>query len=171
MTCRYTETAWSDVLYNCVRRTPGGIAAAALFLTRRRGRSIHPETLRTKLRGADGECISVEMAALLTEWMDEFAGGAEYSRDWLLALSAENGLSVDLVPPAPEGGLKCEIEAMQQKVMKLAALTGQVAGTAVSAAADGKVTQEEADVLVPITRDLRTMCHRLERTILRAVGC
>jgi hypothetical protein len=41
------------------------------FLTVRRGRSIHTETLRARLRGVDGEWINLEMLELLTEWMQE----------------------------------------------------------------------------------------------------
>src|SRR5690606_39439613 len=106
MTCAYTNTDWLDVLYTGVRRTAGGVADAARFLTERRGKSIHKESLRAKLRGENGDSLSVEMALLLSEWMEEKAGGAEYARDWLQALCASEGLHVDAVPPAPAGGWK-----------------------------------------------------------------
>ncbi|NYT36646.1 hypothetical protein ERD78_07170 [Allopusillimonas soli] len=70
MTCLYTNTDWRDVLYNCVRRTKGGVNAAAIFLSQRRGIAIHPESLRRKLRGLIGESMDVEMARLLAEWME-----------------------------------------------------------------------------------------------------
>ena len=55
MTYRYSSADWRDVFYNAVRNANGGVVAAAAFLTERRGKSIHPEDLRRRLRGADGE--------------------------------------------------------------------------------------------------------------------
>ncbi len=51
MTCRTSSLNWLDNLYNSVRETPGGVEAAAAYLAQRRGKSMHPETLRAKLRG------------------------------------------------------------------------------------------------------------------------
>lgn len=169
MTCRYTNTDWLDVLYNCVRRTPGGVIDAAKFLTERRGKSIHPESLRAKLKRSEGDPISVEMAMLLSEWMDEKAGGAEYSRDWLLAVAAEEGLAVDVVPLDEPAHIPEDIAALQTKVMQIAAKAGGVAGLTAETVADGVVTQKEADELVEFLRDLRTLAHRAERNVLRAV--
>jgi len=50
MPCRTSALNWLDVLYNSVRKTPGGVVDAAAFLADRRGKSMHPETLRAKLR-------------------------------------------------------------------------------------------------------------------------
>lgn len=100
MTCKYSNTDWLDVLYNSVRKTPGGVVDAALFLTERRGRGIHPESLRAKLRAVNGDEISISMAEMLSEWMEEKAGGAEYAWDWLLVMNAQRGIHVDLVPPS-----------------------------------------------------------------------
>lgn len=169
MTCRYTNTDWLDVLYNCVRKTPGGVVDAARFLTDRRGKSIHPESLRAKLKRSEGDAISVEMAGLLSEWMEEKAGGAEYAHDWFLAFAAEFGLAVDSVPPAPAGGWKCEISALQSKAMQIGALAGSVLGAAAESMADGKIDQGEADQITEALRDLRTMSHRMERNVVRAV--
>ncbi|OZI57645.1 hypothetical protein [Bordetella genomosp. 4] len=169
MTCRYTNTDWLDVLYNCVRKTSGGVVDAARFLTDRRGKSIHPESLRSKLKRSEGDAISVEMAGLLSEWMEEKAGGAEYAHDWFLAFAAEHGLAVDAVPPAPPGGWKCELSALQAKAMQIGALSGSVLGVAADSVADGEIDQAEADHMIEALRDLRTMGHRMERNILRAV--
>ncbi|TFL14194.1 hypothetical protein CSC67_08560 [Pusillimonas caeni] len=168
MTCRYTNTDWLDVLYNSVRDTKGGLVDAARFLTERRGKSIHPETLRARLRREKGEAISVEMALLLSEWMEEKAGGAEYARDWLQALCASEGLHVDAVPPAPAGGWKCEAAALQSKFLDISMLIGQIAGVTSEAVADGAINQAEADKLVPLLRDARVILHRMERNALRA---
>ncbi|MEC6413627.1 hypothetical protein ACOTEY_00590 [Achromobacter xylosoxidans] len=170
MTARYSNTDWLDVLYNSVRKTPGGVADAARFLTERRGKSIHPESLRAKLKRSEGDAISVEMAGLLSEWMEEKEGGAEYAHDWFLAFAAEQGLAVDSVPPAPVGGWACELTAIQSKVMQIGAITGSVLGVTAETVADGKIDQSEADRIVEFVRDLRTMCHRLERNVLRAAS-
>lgn len=169
MTCRYTSTDWLDVLYNCVRRTSGGVVDAARFLTERRGKNIHPESLRAKLRSHD-DAISVEMALLLKEWMEEKAGGAAYSGDWLQALVAQEGLHVDYVPPAPVGGWKNEASALQSKFLDISMSIGQIAGVTAETVADGVISQAEADKLVPLLRDARVILHRMERNALRAAG-
>lgn len=168
MTARYTNTDWSDVLYTSVRKAPGGVPAAARFLTERRGKSIHPNSLRAKLTRVDGESISVEMALLLTEWMAE-VGGAEYADDWILALAAERSLPVDSVPPAPAGGYPNEIEAIRSKALTVGAMSGRVLSAVAGTTADNRVSQGEADTLIGEIRDLRSMLHRMERNTLRAV--
>ncbi len=99
MTCRTSALNWLDVLYNSVRKTPGGVVDAAAFLADRRGKSMHPETLRAKLRGLEGESVTLEIAELLTEWMQEKAGGNDYALDWMQALAGQFGT------PAPCGRL------------------------------------------------------------------
>lgn len=71
MTCGTSPLSWLDTLYNAVRETPGGVRAAAAYLAQRRGKSMHPETLRAKLRGLEGESVTIEIAELLTEWTQE----------------------------------------------------------------------------------------------------
>lgn len=168
MTYHYSNTDWRDVLYNCVRKTPGGVNAAAAFLTERRGITMHPERLRKKLRGLDGESMDIEMARLLSEWMEEQEGGSVYARDWLQALCASEGLHVDSVPPAPTGGWKCEAAALQSKFLDISMLIGQIAGVTAETVADGSISQAEADKLVPFLRDARVILHRMERNALRA---
>ena len=65
MTCRPSDIHWRDALYNAVRQMPGGVNAAASHLTERRGRAITGESLRKKLRGVEGESVSLEIAELL----------------------------------------------------------------------------------------------------------
>lgn len=170
MTCRYSNTDWLDVLYNSVRRTPGGVVDAARFLTERRGRSIHPESLRAKLRAANGDEISLSMADLLTEWMEEKAGGSEYAKDWMLSHAAQNGLHVDAVPPAPPGGWACEVAALKEKCLILATKFGKITGLTTEAGEDGKITEAEAGPLLAWIRGTRVILHRMERNVLRAVA-
>lgn len=169
MTCRYSNTDWLDVLYNSVRRTPGSVTDAARFLTDRRGKSIHPESLRAKLRGVNGDEISVSMAEMLSEWMEEKAGGAEYAWDWLLTMNAQRGIQVDHVPPAPTGGWANEVAALKEKCLLLATKFGKIAGLTTEAGEDGKITEEEAGPLLSLIRATRVILHRMERNVLRAV--
>lgn len=168
MTCRYSNTDWLDVLYNSVRRTSGGVSDAARFLTERRGRNIHPESLRAKLRAVNGDEISLSMADLLTEWMEEKAGGAAYARDWMLAHAAQNGLTVDYVPSYEAGDPRSDAAALRDKFLDVSKRIGTIAGVTLEATADDVISPAEADRLVPHLRDARVILHCMERNALRA---
>ncbi len=170
MTCRTSPLNWLDVLYNAVRDTPGGVQAAAAYLTQRRGKSMHPESLRSKLRGVEGESVTIEIAELLTEWMQEHTGGAERALGWMQALAAQFGMSADVVPPAPEGGWPNEMAAIQMKLLEITSRVGNLSGAAVEALADSKITNAEAELMISEIRALRTMASRLERNVARAAG-
>lgn len=167
MTCSYTNTDWLDVLYISVRRTPGGVVEAARFLTERRGRSIHPESLRSKLRAVNGDEISISMAEMLGEWMEEHQGGHSYAWDWLLTLNSQRGIHVDYVPPAPEGGWENEPQALRDKFMALAKKFGEIAKGVDETTTDERIEQHEADSLLPLYRDVRVLMHRMERNTRR----
>jgi len=170
MTCRTSALNWLDVLYNAVRETPGGVVAAAAYLAQRRGKSMHPEALRSKLRGVEGESVSIEIAELLTEWMQEHAGGAERALGWMQALAARFGMSADVVPAAPEGGWPNEMTAIQMKLLEITSRVGKLSGVAVDALDDSQITSAEAELMIREIRGLRTMACRLERNIARAVS-
>jgi len=170
MTCRTSSINWLDCLYNAVRKTPGGVIEAAKWLTDRRGKSMHPETLRSKLNGTEGESVTIEIAELLTEWMQEKAGGSEYALEWMQALAGQFGMAVDLVPPAPEGGWPDEIAAVQLKLLEITTRVGRLTGTAVDAIGDRHIDSDEAALMVSEARALRTMAHRLERNVARAAA-
>lgn len=170
MTCRTSALSWLDVLYNSVRKTPGGVADAAAYLADRRGKSMHPETLRAKLRGLEGESVSIEIAELLTEWMQEKAGGGDYALEWMQALATQFGMAIDSVPPPPDGGWSDEISAIQMKLLEITARVGTLSGTALDAIADREIDSDEGALMISEVRALRTMAHRLERNIARAVS-
>lgn len=169
MTCHYTETHWRDALYNAVRATNGGVKGAASFLLERRGISMHSESLRRKLKGED-KALDIEHVFLLSEYVSIDAQAASQAKNWLLSLAAEEGLHVDDVPPAPEGGWKDEAQALQQKFLAITSKVGKIAAVTAEATADGKIEQEEADELVPLFRAARVILHRMERNVLRAVA-
>ncbi|MDF8360185.1 hypothetical protein [Achromobacter anxifer] len=99
MTNRYTQIDPHDALYTSVMKTPGGVEELAGFLTNRRGVSIHPETLRQKMRRVKGQSMSLDLFELATEWMQEKEGGAAHARDWLLALALRHGVAANVLPP------------------------------------------------------------------------
>lgn len=169
MTLHYSNTDWLDVLYNSVRRTHGGLTDAARYLTERRGRSIHPESLRAKLRAVNGDEISVSMAELLSEWMEEKEGGKEYAWDWLLVMNAQRGIHVDYVPSEPIGGWDDECKALQEKFLLISEKWGKIAAATSATVQDNVIEQSEADQLVPLFRDTRVLLHRAERNTLRGV--
>ncbi|MFQ1083768.1 hypothetical protein [Bordetella trematum] len=168
MTSRLHAYHWLDVLYNDVRRTPGGVKDAARFLSERRGKSIHFESLRAKLSGQEGESLSFEMATLLTEWMLEKAGGAEYARNWLQTYAmVEHDLAVLAVPPAPAGGWPDELQAIQQKVMQIGVMVGGLNASTLAAFADGKLDQAERSALYQLFMDLSVFGYRGARNVSR----
>ena len=143
MTCRYSELDWRDVLYTSVRNAPGGVVAAAKFLTEQRGRSIHSESLRAKLRGREGESISMEMAELLTEWMQDM--GRADALDWLHAYNARFGLVT-----ARAAGVESEgagVAAVMAAHVAIAIQGGVFAQELHSAAMDGTISQKEAEAI------------------------
>jgi len=170
MTCRTSALNWIDVLYNSVRNTPGGVADAAAFLADRRGKTMHPETLRAKLRGLEGESVTIEIAELLTEWMQEKAGGADYALDWMQALAGRFGMAVAVVPPAPECGWSDEVGAIQTKLLEINCRVGKLSGTAIDAMVDRTIDRTEADLMVKEANSIITMAHRLIRNVTRAAA-
>ncbi len=167
MTCKYDQLAWRDVLYTDVCRTPGGIIDAARFLTDRRGKAIHPETLRTRLRGVNGEDVGIEMACFLSEWMGEKAQSAPFARRWMLAWNAEQGLNVVELPPEPVGGWLDEPGALNAKALKAASELGEMCSAITGTTADGRVTDAEREMVVAKAWDLIVLCFRIIRNVTR----
>ncbi|HHA2894682.1 TPA: hypothetical protein ACOFC4_000244 [Stenotrophomonas maltophilia] len=168
MTCRRSDVYWLDALYTAVSLAPGSVQAAAAYLTERRGAAIAGETLRKKLRGLPGESLSMEMAEMLTEYLQQFIGTAAQATDWIVSLGRQFDLVVDYVPPAPEGGWPCEFTALREKLLELHELTGGLAGTGRAAMTDGAISLAEADSMQDLTREIRTLCFRIERNAVRA---
>lgn len=168
MTCPTTITYWRDALYNAVRAADGGVEAAAQFLTNRRDTSIHPESLRRKLRG--GDQLDVDVAVLLAEFVRNDASAQHKSNDWLLSLNAQEGVFVDDVPAAPVGGWENEAKALQDKFLALATEMGKIAAVTAQTTADSQIDQDEADQLIPLLRATRVLLHRMERNVLRAAS-
>lgn len=145
MTCRYSETDWRDVLYNSVRACPGNVIDAAAFLTKRRGRSMHAETLRAKLRGVDGDSVSMEIAELLTEWMQDLQ--RPDALDWLHAFNARFGLAASVLGVDVPQGQQDAVQALQRKLLENTVSGGRLSELGLRTIADGKVDGLEADAL------------------------
>lgn len=168
MTCQLSLTDWRDVFYSTVRKASGGVVAAATFLTQRRGRSIHSETLRARLRGVDGEWINLEMLELLTEWMQE-------SRDpdalqWLKALNNRFGMVAMELPPPPVGGWDCEAAAMREKALQLNVEGGSLTALVMKATDDKRITPSEAEAITAQAMAEIELLYRTVRNARRAAG-
>lgn len=165
MTKRFSSLNWRDALYNSVRRAPGGVVAAAIFLTERRGVSIHPESLRRKLTG--GEQLDPDLCLLLQEWMLELEGGREYARDWAKALSQQAELSVVEMPPEPTGGFADEADALNKKALQAVTELGEMCAAISSTTADGRITDEEMERVVAKSSALIELLFRVNRNVTR----
>lgn len=168
MTCRYSNTDWCDVLYNSVRAAPGGVRAAAEFLTERRGRSIHAETLRQRLRRVDGDSINMDMAELLTEWLQDM--NRPDARDWIHAFNGRWSIASAEIDPPPAGGWDDEVRAIHDKLLKLSVHGGKLTELGLRATSDGTVDLAEADELEAQAMDEIRVLFRLIRNTRRAVG-
>lgn len=166
MTNRYTQIDPHDALYISVTKTPGGVEELAGFLTNRRGVSIHPETLRQKMRRVKGQSMSLDLFELATEWMQEKEGGAAHARDWLLALALRHGVAANVLPPAPVHAN--EADAARKKVMEMSQLNGELSAVAIEALADGDISAEDASAIVIECRKIVEKAQRLERNVVRA---
>lgn len=170
VTCRRSDLYWRDALYSAVSMAPGNVQAAAAYLTSRRGKSIAGESLRKKLRGLEGESLSMEMAEMLTEYLQQFVDTAPEATDWIASLGAQFGLMIDYVPAPPDGGWPDELAALQKKLLELHAMTGKLSGTTLDAVADGDLSVSEADAMQDLARSIRTLCFRVERNANRAAA-
>lgn len=168
MTCHYSSADWRDVLYNTVRKASGGVVAAAGFLTQRRERSIHAETLRARLRGLEGEWINLEMLELLTEWMQDHRDPQALA--WLKALNQRYGLVAMDLPPPPEGGWPDEIEAVNQKLLRIFAEGGTLSAMGLKATQDKKLDPSEAEEMSAQIMVKVELLLRLRRNVCRAAG-
>lgn len=168
MTCRYSSADWRDVFYNSVRAANGGVNAAAAFLSERRGKSIHPEDLRRRLRGADGESLTMEMAELLTEWLtDQRDPGAT---NWLQSFNARFGMAAAYLQPPPPGGWADEAQAIRDKLLQITAKNGVLASIGMAATADNRIDDRECDAMEAEVMATIELCWRLRRNVRRAAG-
>ncbi|MBD9583605.1 hypothetical protein IB269_19615 [Delftia sp. DLF01] len=168
MTRRYSAADWRDILYNTIRRASGGVTAAATFLTDRREKSIHPEDLRRRLRGADGESLSTEMLELLSEWLVD-----QHDPDalrWLQAFNGRFGMAAAHLPPPPDGGWPCEAAAIREKLLQITAQNGTLATIGMNATADGLIDGRECDELEAQCMQAIELLWRLRRNARRAAG-
>lgn len=168
MTCYLSPTDWRDVLYNAVRNAPGGVAAAAAFLAQRRGRSMHTETLRARLRGVDGEWVNLEILELLSEWMQDSKHPDALA--WLSALNNRFGLVALELPPPPVGGWACEAAALREKALQLGVEGGQLTQLVMRATDDQRISIAEADEITVQAMAEIELLYRTIRNARRAAG-
>lgn len=168
MTSRHPSHNWLDVLYNDVRSTPGGVKEAASFLTERRGKRIHYESLRAKLNGQEGESMTFEMADLLTEWMLQYSASTAFAHRWAQTYATvEHGLTCLDVPLPPEGGWPDELKAIHQKVLQVGAKVGGLNSSTLEAMADGRIDPGERSELYTLFMELAVLAFRGARNVSR----
>gem|GEM_PF-3630505 len=160
MTCRYSETNWTDVLYTCVLNTPGKVEDAARFLTERRGIRITGESLRLKLREVEGARISGEMFELLVEWMLE--KNQTHALDAVHAFNARFGLVAarNVALDAEHG-----VTALVTAALSVSEKTGRLSDEVRRAAEDGVIEPREVDAIERIGREGQ---RQIEQTITTA---
>ena len=163
MTCRYEKTDWRDVLYTSIRNTPGGIADAAMFLTTRRGRSMHPETLRAKLRGVEGESMSVEIADLLTEWMQE--KNQSHATAWIEAFASDHAMVAIPVEASSHGNN--HLASIMERSLDIDAHGGRLSDLLLRALRDRSISKTEADqIAAQVDQEMRLLA-KMRRNVLR----
>lgn len=165
MTCQYSSAEWADVLYTSIRNTPGGVGAAAVYLTSRRGKAITKENLRLRLRGEGENRLSVEMLELLMEWMQD--SRQPHALDALYALNEQFGLRA---AEAAIGEDADPANALVSQALALAKHSGEVAGVVKEALGDKVVSVADASAITEAARhQQRALDHliRLARALMR----
>lgn len=165
MTKKLSSLNWRDALYNAVRNSSGGVNGAALFLSERRGVSIHPESLRRKLTG--GEQLDPDLCILLQEHLAQFVSSKEESQDWIIALAQQAGLNVVHLPDEPVGGFEDEAAALSAKAIKCTSELGELCTAIMKTTADGRVTDDERQMVVSKAWELARLCFRIIRNVTR----
>ncbi|WP_186155025.1 phage regulatory CII family protein [Burkholderia gladioli] len=165
MTCQYSSAEWADVLYTSIRNTPGGVGAAAVYLTSRRGKAITKENLRLRLRGEGENRLSVEMFELLIEWLQDCR--QPNALDALHALNEQFGLRA---ADASQGEDLDPANALIGVTLAIAKHSGEVAGAVKDALEDNVVSVAEASAITSAAREQqRALDHviRLARALMR----
>ncbi|WP_414446841.1 phage regulatory CII family protein [Burkholderia sp. 22PA0099] len=148
MAHQYSDSEWTDVLYQSVRKTPGKVGDAARYLSERRGVRITGESLRLKLREVEGARITAEMFEMLIEWMQE--KNQPHALDALHALNARFGL----VAGAPIAGKNtADISALVSAALVVCTYAGRFAEEIQRAVEDGIIEQHEVDAIERAARE------------------
>lgn len=162
MTCRYDGSEPLDVLYTSVRNTPGGVADAAAFLTNRRGKSIHTESLRLRLRNEGENRLSFEMFELLIEWMEEKR--QDHAHDALIALNERFGYRAISMNDESDSA---SVDGIALSTLEIASQTGAVAREVIESLDDGRIDDREVERISTEVRKSHRLLDKLVRNVLR----
>lgn len=157
VTHQTSQTAWIDVLYASVLKTPGKVEDAARYLTDRRGIRITGESLRLRLREACDTRLSGEMFELLVEWMLD--KNQPHALDAVHAFNARFGLISAETPTATGTD---SVRALLDSALTVSAKAGSLAEDVRRASDDGVIDRREAEV---IERSGRAAQQQIEQTI------
>jgi hypothetical protein len=158
MTHQYSQTAWIDVLYMSVCKTPGKVEDAAAYLSNRRGIRISGESLRLRLREVDGARLSGEMFEMLVEWMQEKR--QPHALDALHAFNARFGLVS--TPVATEQGE--DISALVNAALVVSSHAGMFAEEIRRAVDDGIIESHEVESIERVARESQRQIELAVRT-------
>lgn len=159
VTHQYSQTAWIDVLYTSVLKTPGKVEDAARYLTERRGVRITGESLRLRLREVEGARLSGEMFELLVEWMLE--KNQPHALAAVHAFNAQFGLVATATVSDSDSDSDC-VRALVDSVLTVSTQAGGLAEEVRRAADDGVIEPREAE---SIERVGRAAQRQIEQTI------
>src|SRR5690606_21189426 len=121
-----------------------------------------------KLRGLEGESVSMEMAELLTEWMQDMR--RPDAKEWIHAFNARFGLAAEEVEATATIAQGCEVSSMRDKLLKLAAEGGVLTSLGLDAMSDGEICDQDADAIeAQAMREVRLL-FRLARNARRAAS-
>lgn len=126
---------------------------------------MHAETLRAKLRGVEGESVSVEIADMLTEWMQEKS--QPQATAWIEALASDHALVAIPVEASIGNQTQNHLVHLLEKSLDIDAQGGRLSSMLLDSLRDRAIAKGEADqIAAQIDQEMRLLA-KLRRNIMR----
>lgn len=126
---------------------------------------MHAETLRAKLRGVEGESVSVEIADMLTEWMQE--KNQPHATAWIEALASDHALVAIPVEAGIGNQAQNHLVHLLEKSLDIDAQGGRLSSMLLDSLRDRAIAKGEADqIAAQIDQEMRLLA-KLRRNIMR----
>ena len=130
---------------------------------------MHAETLRAKLRGVEGESISVEIADMLTEWMQE--KNQPTAAGWIQAFAAAHGLvAIEIEIPLIVQLAAAGITEILEKSLDIDVHGGQLSSLLLHALQDRSISVTEADTIAAQIDNEMRLLARLRHKVLQVAA-
>lgn len=124
---------------------------------------MHAETLRAKLRGVEGESISVEIADMLTEWMQE--KNQSHATAWIEAFASDHAMVAIPIEVSNHG--HSHLTAIMERSLDIDAHGGKLSDLLLKALRDRRISKAEADqIAAQIDQEMRLLA-KMRRNVLR----